>query len=248
MPVISIVTPAYNCEKTIKQTYESVCGQSFSDWEWLIVDDCSLDGSFALIKELARQDKRISVYQTPKNSGTAVARNIGLKHLSGRYVTFLDSDDLLDPDYLERQLEFIQKNPPLVSAGYRRKAKHSCTDFLVPDIIDYKTALKGNPLSCLTTMYDREAIGEVFFPENIDKPEDYVFWLSILKRGIIARGNPLVLATYNIIDGSRSSNKFKLIACMHRVYHKTQGIGWLRSWFYVFRWALYGKKKYKNVK
>lgn len=97
-------------------------------------------------------------------------------------------------------------------------------------------------------MYDRSAIGGVYFPEDIDRLEDCVFWLNTLKKGIIARGNPLVLATYNIIEGSKSSTKFKLIYCMYKVYHKTQGMNWFKSWIYVFRWALYGKKKYWNVR
>ena len=246
--MISIITPTYNSRLTIQKTHESVIAQTFSSWEWIIVDDCSTDGSFEYIKELTKCDDRITVLRTEKNSGTAVARNIGLKHAKGKYITFLDSDDELDPNYLECQLEFIKEHGPLISAGYRRKAKHTCTDFFVPDEVDYKKALKGNPLSCLTTMYDRDVIGEVFFPENIDRPEDYVFWLNILKKGFVARGNPVVLATYNIVKGSKSSNKFKLIGRMHKVYHKTQGINWFKSWFYVIRWAFYGKKKYKNVK
>lgn len=246
--MISIITPAYNCKLLFQRTFESVIKQSLSIWEWIIVDDCSTDSSFEYIKELTKDDDRITVLRTEKNSGTSVARNLGLKRATGRYITFLDSDDELDPNYLECQLEFIKEHGPLISAGYRRKAKRTCTDFFVPDEVDYKKALKGNPLSCLTTMYDRDVIGEVFFPENIDRPEDYVFWLNILKKGFIARGNPNVLATYNIVKGSKSSNKFKLIGRMHKVYHKTQGINWFKSWLYVIRWAFYGKKKYKNVK
>lgn len=245
---ISIITPAYKCKNTIKDTYNSVVSQTFSDWEWIIVDDCSPDGSFDYIKELTKGDNRIRVLQNEKNGGTAVARNKALKHATGRYITFLDSDDLLDPNYLECQLEFIKKHGPLISAGYRRKAEHTCTNFYVPDQVDYKKALKGNPLSCLTTMYDRDVIGEVYFPEDIDRPEDYVFWLNILKRGIVAKGNPKVLATYNIMPGSKSSNKFKLIKYQYVVYHKTQKINWFKSWLYVIRWAFYGKKKYKNVR
>lgn len=248
MTIISIITPAYNCRNTIKQTCESVLSQTFTDWEWIVVDDCSNDDSFSYVKNLTKDDSRITVLRTNKNGGTAVARNVGLRHAKGRYITFLDSDDLLDPDYLEKQLEFIKEHGPLISSGYRRKAKHTCTDFLVPEAVDYKTALRGNPLSCLTTMYDRSVIGEVYFPEDIDRPEDYVFWLNILRKGIIARGNPAVLATYNITDGSKSSNKFKLIRYMHKVYHKTQGINWFKSWIYVIRWAFYGKKKYRNVR
>lgn len=248
MPEVSIITPAYNCRTTILETYKSVLSQTFSDWEWIIVDDCSTDGSFEYIKELIKNDKRIMLLKTDMNRGTAFARNIGLRHANGRYITFLDSDDSLDPNYLEYQLEFMKEHGPLISAGYRRKAQHTCTDFFVPDEVDYKKALKGNPLSCLTTMYDRDVIGDVFFPEDIDRPEDYVFWLNILKTGIIAKGNSQVLATYNIMNGSKSSNKFKLIGYMHKVYHRTQGINWLKSWFYVIRWAFYGKKKYKNVR
>lgn len=248
MSLVSIITPAYNCKKTILNAYNGIASQTFLDWEWIVVDDCSTDESFSFIKELTKNDSKVIVLQTSTNSGTAVARNIGLKHASGRYITFLDSDDLLDSNYLESQLNFIKEHGPLISAGYRRKAKHTCTDFFVPEKVDYKKALKGNPLSCLTTMYDRSIIGDVFFPEDIDRPEDYVFWLNILKKGIIAQGNPNVLATYNIMEGSKSSNKFKLIGYMHKVYHKTQGINWFKSWFYVIRWAFYGKRKYKNVR
>lgn len=245
---ITIITPAYNCRKTIEQTYKSVLAQTFSDWEWIVVDDCSPDDSFSYIKELTKDDKRVTVLQTPKNGGTAVARNIGLKHASGRYITFLDSDDLLDPNYLECQLEFIKEHGPLISAGYRRKAEHSCTDFLVPNEVDYKLDLRGNPLSCLTTMYDKEIIGERYFPEDLRKCEDYVFWLDILKEGYVCSGNPNVLATYNIRADSKSHNKIKLIKYQYIVYHKTQGFNWIKSWFYVVRWAFYGKKKYKNVR
>lgn len=245
---VSIITPAYNCTSTISKTFDSVLSQTYLDWEWIIVEDCSFDGSFAYIKELVKEDKRITLLQTTVNSGSAVARNIGLKHAKGRYITFLDADDELDSNYLKCQLDFMKEHGPLISAAYRRKAKHTCTNFFVPSKVDYKIALKGNPISCLATMYDRDIIGDVYFPEDLQKCEDYVFWLNILKTGVIAQGNPNVLATYNIIEGSKSSNKFKLIKYMYKVYYKTQGINWAKSWFYVIRWAFYGKKKYKNVR
>lgn len=247
-PIVSIITPLYNCSKYFEETFKSVVNQTFSNFEWLIIDDCSSDDSYELAKTLCKNDSRFHVYQTPKNGGTSVARNIGLKNAKGRYITFLDSDDLLDPNYLESQVAFIKDNGPVISAGYRRMASVTTTDFMVPDYVDYKTLLKGNPLSCLTTMYDREIVGDRLFDETIKKPEDYVFWLEIMKTGIVARGNPQVLATYRILSGSKSSNKFKLIKCMYNVYHKTQKINWFKSWCYVVRWAFYGKKKYKNVR
>lgn len=245
---VTLITPSYNSRTTFLETYNSVQSQTYKDWEWIIVDDCSADGSFEYIQNLAKNDSRIVVLKTKQNGGTAVARNLGLKHANGRYITFLDSDDTLDSNYIEEQLKFIKDNGPIISAGYRRKAQHTCTEFYVPDEVDYKKALKSNPLSCLTTMYDRKVIGDVYFPENIEKPEDYVFWLDILKRGFIAKGNPKILATYIIHPGSKSFNKFKLVKFMHIVYHKTQNINWVKSWFYVVRWAYYGKKKYKNVR
>lgn len=232
---ISINLSSYSYKSTINKSYESFLSQAFADYESIVIDDCSNDDSFSYVKNLTKDDYRITVLRTNKNVEIAVARNVGLRHAKGRYITFLDFDDLLDPDYLEKQLEFIKEHGPLISSGYRRKVKHTCTDFLVPKIVDYKTALRGNPLSCLTTMYDRSVIGEVYFPEDIDRPEDYVFWLNILRRGIIARGNPSVLATHNIIEGSEFSNKFKLIGCMYKAYHKTQGINWFKSWMYVIR-------------
>lgn len=245
---IVIITPSYNCKQVFKATFDSVLSQTFKDWEWIIVDDCSTDGSYEFIKELAKDDKRMVVLQTPKNGGSAVARNIGLKNASGRYITFLDSDDVIDKNYLESQLSFIQKHGPLITASYRRQTENSCTNFIVPKVTDYKRALKGNPLSCLTTMYDRDVIGELYFDESYDRHEDYVFWLTILKRGIAAYGNQDVLATYVLHSNSKNSNKTKLVKSMYRVYHESQGFNWLKSWMLVFRYALYSKKKYRDVK
>lgn len=97
----------------------------------------------------------------------------------------MDSDYLSDLNYLEKQPVFIKERVPLISSGYRRKAKHTLIDCLVPETVDYKTALRGNPLSCLTTIYDRSVIGKAYFPEDIDRPEDYVFWFNILRRGLL---------------------------------------------------------------
>lgn len=248
MPVVSIITPLFNTSKFLEDTYKSVKNQTLKDFEWIIIDDKSSDDSYLLANKLAEQDPRIKVLQVKENGGTAKARNLGLKNATGRYITFLDADDLLDSNYLEEQIKFIEKNGPIVSSGYRRMAEHTTTDFFVPEVVDYKTILKGNPLSCLTTMYDRQVIGDRFFPENMEKVEDYVFWLDILKEGYVAKGNPKALATYRISHGSKSHNKFKLIKYQYYVYHKTQGINWFKSWLYVIRWALYGLKKYKDVR
>ena len=130
----------------------------------------------------------------------------------------------------------------------RRETVHICIDFYVSEETNYQTALKGNPLSCLTTMYDRSVIGDLLFDETYNRHEDYIIWLNILKRGIVAKGNHNVLAAYVIHSNSKNSNKTKLVKFMYRVYHQSQGFNWLKSWIYVFRYALFSKKKYRNVK
>ena len=248
MPLVSIITPAYNCKNAIEDTVNIVLSQTFKDFEWIIIDDCSTDGSIEYLKTLLNKDKRIKVIFSEKNGGSAAARNKGLKEATGRYITFLDSDDTIDENYLESQVNFIKDNGPLISAGYRRQAKHTCTDFYVPDETDYKKALKGNPLSCLTTMYDRKVIGDLLFDESYERHEDYIFWLTILKGGIVAKGNHKILATYIIHPNSKNSKKAKLVKSMFRVYNKHEMFNRFKSWLYVFRYALYSKKKYKNVR
>ncbi len=240
--------PLYNAELYVKQAIESVIAQTYTDWELIIVNDCSKDSSLQVVLSFENNPK-IRIFSLEKNGGSSVARNYALRYATGRYITFLDADDILDSTYLEKQIKFLkEKNAHIVSAGYRRMASQTTTDFHVPEMVDYKLLLKGNPLSCLTTMYDKEYIGDRYFPENLRKCEDYVFWLDILKTGVVAYGNPEVLATYRIFEASKSHNKFKLIEYMFNVYHKTQKINWFASWFYVCRWAFYGLKKYKGVR
>lgn len=247
-PLVSIITPMFNTEAYFEETYKSVIQQTECRWEWIIVDDCSTDGSLALARCLANGDARIRIIASSRNGGTSAARNIGLENAAGRYILFLDSDDTLDKDFLKEQIAFIAKNGPIVTSSYRRKAKSTITDFIVPEVITYESLLLGNAMSCLTTMYDREAVGDPRFDETIAKCEDYVFWLGILRKGFCAKGNKCVLATYMIREGSKSSAKIRLIKPMFHVYHKTQGFGVLKSAYFVFRWAFYGLKKYRGVR
>jgi teichuronic acid biosynthesis glycosyltransferase TuaG len=93
-PLVSIITPAFNCKDTIKETYESIKSQTFESWEWIVVEDHSKDDTFEYIKELIKDDNQVVLLQTDKNSGAAVARNLGIEKASGKYIAFLDSDDL----------------------------------------------------------------------------------------------------------------------------------------------------------
>ena len=204
-PLVSIITPLYNKSMYLKDTIDSVLNQQYENFEWIIVDDCSTDDSFKIVSSI--KDKRVKAFRLEKNSGVAVVRNYALDQAKGKYVTFLDADDMLDDNYLLEQVKFIQENGPIISSGYRRKADNTITDFYVPDTVTYKDLYKGNPLSCLTTMYDFELINDLRFPLGLSRHEDYLFWIRLLQKGYAAKGNHQILATYRIYNDSRNRSK-----------------------------------------
>lgn len=246
--LVTILTPLYNAESYFRDTADSVLKQTYVNWEWIIIDDCSTDGSFDIAKEYSLRDKRIILLKLQKNSGSAAARNKGLDLAKGRYISFLDADDLIHPDYLQRQLEFIRKNGPIVSAAYERLTEKTRTVFYVPEKVTYKSILKGNPLSCLSTMYDKGVFPNDRFPEDMRRHEDYFFWISLLRKGYCAFGNKNVLATYRINKSSKNADKAKLLRPLYYLYHKKMGINFLKSFIMVLRYAVYSRKKYKGVK
>lgn len=247
MPKISIITPSHNCKNYFLETFNSVINQTYIDFEWIIVDDCSTDDSYSFIENKIKFHSNIKLFKTDKNGGSAKARNLGLNNATGKYITFLDSDDVLDSNYLEEQIKFIKRNGPIITAGYRRIHNKSNTPFYPRKSIDYKGLLVGNDASCLTTMYDKSIIGDVYFPENIMKQEDYVFWLNILKKGYVIKGNQKILATYRIHHTGKNRNKKGLIKHQFYIYHKVLKFNFIKSCYHILRWGLYGIKKYRGV-
>ena len=186
--LISIVTPMYNGEKYVEETINSVLKQTYPNWEMIIVDDGSKDNGPAIVEKFAQADNRIKLIRQ-KNAGSSAARNNGLKNIQGRYVSFLDSDDFWEPNFLEEQLNFKKKKKsPIVFASYKRinaEGREILKPFIVPEKVNYKGLLKSCSISCLTAMFDREKTGNVFFNEAMGSlRDDFVFWLSILKQGI----------------------------------------------------------------
>lgn len=237
MAKVSIITPAYNCKKTIKETYESIYAQTFSDWEWIVVDDHSNDGSFEYIKEITAGDNRVLVLQTPQNSGAAVARNLGIEKACGRYIAFLDSDDLWKKEKISHQIKYMQENnyfftftnyDLLYSNG---KIKQHCVKY---DVITYRTLLKSNHIGCLTVVYDSEALGKVFMPLDCEKREDHGTWLDITKRGTSAYRLDEYLSIYRIGEKTVSSNKTKMMKYQYRLYRKHEKFSVIKSVWYTF--------------
>jgi len=246
--LVSIIMPSFNSGSFIEATVNTVLKQTFINWELIIIDDCSTDNSLKVIEKMVESDKRIKLIPLKVTGGTAKARNEGLKEASGQYIVFLDSDDLWDENFLESQIDFMHDNGPIITAGYRIKSQKNMIVFSVPKIRTYKQLLKQNTMSCLTTMYDRNIIGDVYFEEDLVKAEDFAFWLNILRRGYVTKGNQEILATYIIHENSKSFKKSKLIKPMFHIYRRNQGYNWFKSLWYVLVWGINGLKKYRKIR
>ncbi len=238
---VSIITPAFNCEKTILSTYESIKKQTFANWEWIVVEDHSTDNSFDFIKKITNGDNRVVLLRTESNSGAALARNIGIQASKGRFISFLDADDLWMAEKLESQISYMKIN------GYEL----SCTNYqllysdgstrefvLKKNIINYKMLLKSNYLGCLTVIYDSRKLGKVLMPLDCEKREDYGAWLDITRSGVVAHRLNKSLSVYRIGSSSVSANKFKMIKYQYRVYRKHEKFGVFKSIWYVFLCSL----------
>jgi len=235
-PIVSIITPAFNCEKTINETYESIKNQSFSSWEWIVVEDCSTDNSYEIIEKIAKKDKRVVLLQTKENSGAAVSRNIGIENARGKYIAFLDSDDVWEVEKLDHQIKFMKDNNIALSfTNYYvlLKNQKKKTRRAKKEVITYRMLLRKNNIGCLTAMYDAELIGKVYMPLDCEKREDHGAWLDITKRGINAYRLDEFLATYRIGGNSVSSNKFKMMKYQYRVYRKHEKFSVIKSLYYL---------------
>lgn len=234
--LVSVIMPAYNAEKYIKEAIQSVIGQTYEKWELIIVDDASTDGTVAIVQECAAKDNRINLICISKNGGVANARNVAIKIAKGRFLAFLDSDDLWLPEKLERQLEFMrEKNYAFSFHGYRHfSEKGVCNkQVIIPDVLCYDDALCGNYIGCLTVCLDRTKLKPFTMPKA--RHEDYITWLNILKdNGICAYGLQEDLARYRIGNGGTvSGNKVKS-AWWTWLVIRGQGIGfWKACWCMV---------------
>lgn len=210
--LISIITPSYNTANFISQTIESVLNQTYTNWEMIIVDDCSTDNTKEVV--LKFNDPRIIYIENEKNSGAAVSRNKGLKLAKGEWIAFLDSDDLWDKTKLEKQLSFMKSNNYLFSyTNYREINEgniviNQCISG--PNYINQRKMFQYCWPGCLTVMYNAKKIGLIQI-ENLKKNNDYAIWLKVIKKTDCYLLNE-TLASYRKRTGSISNQSFyKLI-------------------------------------
>lgn len=239
---MSVVMPLHNSEPYIYSSIQSVLFQTYENWELLIVDDCSSDGSPEIIKECCRQDKRIKIYKTEKPSGSpTLPRNLGTEKAKGRYITFLDSDDLWLPTKLEHQLKTMDEHPEalLIYSNYRKMdttGKPHRSVVTAPPRTNYRKLLNGNVIGCLTALYDTKKTGKLYFPYC--GHEDYVLWLSVLRNGGVAVNTNTEEAQYRLSDSSVSSNKFRAMRWQWQIYNKVEGLNLLESVYYFANYAI----------
>ncbi|MDQ8011244.1 MAG: glycosyltransferase family 2 protein [Flavobacterium nitrogenifigens] len=224
--LVSIIVPTYNTEKFIRQTIESVQNQSYSNWEMILADDASTDKTVAIIEEFAKNDNRIKLFKLPENRGNGFARNTALEKAIGKYIAYLDADDLWFPEKLEKQIQYLKANNQPFTFSYYDSIDEEGNNLNrrveSPNPLTYKELFFCNYVGNLTAIYDVEHFGKIKL-ESSEKRQDWRIWLTILKQIKSAEAVPESLAFYRIRKDSISSSKFKLIKHNFGVYRKFHG-------------------------
>lgn len=239
--LVSVIMPTYNCAKFIGETIESIQAQTYSNWELIIVDDCSTDNTKEVVENYVELDKRIKYNCLEKNSGAAVARTIAMNLADGEYMAFCDSDDLWINNKLEKQLEFMNKNNYAFtctayeqidensnSLGKTIKPKEKC---------NYNRLLLDCPVGNSTVMYNVKKMGKFEVPD-IRKRNDDALWLQMLKKEQYIYGINDILMKYRIRANSISSNKFKVIKYHWILYRDIEHLSIIRTIFHVLYWCI----------
>jgi teichuronic acid biosynthesis glycosyltransferase TuaG len=239
MPLVSIITPSWNVESLIGETIESVQTQTHADWELLIADDCSTDNTAAVIEGYAAQDPRIKLIRQARNGGPALARQAAIERAQGRFLAFLDSDDLWLPTKLERQLSFAQQRRAALSfTAFRRINENGTVTgrlIPVPDTLNYDQLLKNTSIATLTALVDREIAGNIAMKN--EPYDDFCLWLSILKPGHVAHGLDEDLARYRVRGVSVSSRPLRSAGWVWHIYRNVERLSPVKSAWCFANWG-----------
>lgn len=220
--LVTIIMPLYNCKDYINDSIESVIHQTYQNWELIVIDDNSSDNSAEIVQNIQKKDKRIQLIKLKTNGGPARARNIGIKESKGRYLAFLDSDDIWHRDKLKIQIEFMKKKDvSFTFTSFKRIYYNGKTrQFNVPNQVTYRSILKKNIICNSSVIIDTKTLGKVFYPD-IRKRQDYGLWLYLLKNKLnYGYGIDQVLTFRNVRPRSVSSNKLGLVKYNWILYRK----------------------------
>lgn len=249
-PLISIITPNYNCAQYIGETIESVLAQTYKNWELLIQDDCSTDESLDIALCYAKKDSRIKVESNIGNFGAAVSRNNAIRRSQGEYLSFLDSDDLWVPTKLEKQIKFMQSNncdfsyacyEHINTNGYSMLIQAKATKHLT-----YRKLLLHCWTGCLTVMYKQDLTNKIYGPV-LKNCNDHALFLKVMPHMKKAMGINECLGLYRIRKGSISRKKFSKLASFYQLFHDNEGLNYITATFCLLTQILI-KKLYKYRK
>ena len=238
--LVSIITPCYNSSKFIEDCINSVLAQTYTNWEMIIVDDFSTDNSKEKITVLSENDTRIKTIFLDKNIGAAKARNIAISKAKGKYIAFLDSDDLWMPAKLEDQIYFMQKKDIAFSyTTYQSISEDGNKLFSfvkAPGIMTYTSYLKNTIIGCLTVVIDRDKTGNFEMP-NIRSSHDMALWLLIMKRGFPGYALDENLAKYRFVSNSNTSSKLRAAKDVWKVYREIEKLSFFYSTWCFLNYA-----------
>lgn len=246
--LVSIITPCYNGEKYISETIDSVLGQTYPNFEMIVVDDGSKDNSARVVQKYQQKDKRIKLIKQ-NNAGSAAARNNGIRHANGQYIALLDADDVWLPNFLEKQIHFMKKNSTVcVFSSYDRIDENSQlighTTNAKP-FITIKDMKVMNQIGCLTGLYDASKYGKKYLKEELNSMrDDYAYWYDIVALENKAYGNQEILAKYRVMQGSTTGDKKKLIGKQYKFYRQYLKESPLLATINLIRWGIAGLKKF----
>lgn len=223
--LVSVIMPSYNASQFIAESINSVLLQTYSNWELLIVDDCSKDNSVEVAQKFVNIDKRVRLFSLEKNVGAAASRNVAMDNAQGRYIAFLDSDDVWEATKLEKQLLFMKENQyAFTYSNYyimSENGEKTGSIIHVPNSLSYHQYLCNTIIGCLTVVIDKGIVGDFRMP-LIKSSHDMALWLFIMKRGYRAYGLNEVLAGYRLVSTSNSSKKWKAAKDVWKVYRKIE--------------------------
>lgn len=244
--LVSVIMPARNAERFIRQAIDSVIAQTYKNWELLVVDDGSTDSTIQIVKEYCTQDKRIFLLHNIESLGMPSApRNLGIQTAQGRYIAFLDSDDMWVPTKLQEQLPLFKNlKTAIVFSNYEKMDEHGNRNRRViraPQFVDYEDLLKSNVIGNLTGVYDRKKVGKVLY-QNIHH-EDYALWLSILKKGFVAQNTNTITGYYRIGKTSVSSHKLRILPWQWYIYREVEKLPLHSAFYYYMHYAIKGLRK-----
>lgn len=244
--LVSVIVPVYNAKDYLGETLESIFKQTYKNIEIICIDDMSTDGSRDLIANYAQKHDNIVPLLLEKNGGVANARNKGIEVARGRYIAFLDSDDIWLESKIEKQITYMQeKDLAFTFTGYQfmdENSKKMNTIVGAKDMLNYDKLLKHNAIACLTVVIDRDKVDRIHMP-NI-RHEDYITWLDILKAGHIAYGIDETLALYRTRANSLSGNKIKAASWTWNILRNVEKLSLPKALYCFTYYAIVNLKKH----